>query len=252
MGLALTIMMAACAPSTGDAWERIHEAGILRIGIDPTYPPFALDDGGTLSGIDVDLGRALAVELGLEPQFTYLGYDGLYDALTTGQVDVLISALVIAPERTKEIAYTAPYFDAGLFLVMPVGANPATGMDGLGGTSVAVELGTLGHVQALEWQRHLANLTIQTYGSVDEALGSVSRGQNGTALVDYVSARLYIRNNPVEGTGLTYSSDSIVSEPYAMAVRIEDRTLLAHLNDALIRLEKSGRLPQIIETNLGP
>ena len=53
------------------------------------------------------------------------------------------------------------------------------------------------------------------------------------ALVDYVSARLYIRNNPVEGTGLTYSSDSTVSEPYAMAVRIEDRTLLAHLNDAL-------------------
>ena len=77
----------------------------MRVGIDPTYPPFALADDAGLRGIDVDFAQALAEELGLEAQFTYFGYDGLYDALTTGQVDVLISALVILPEKTKHIAY---------------------------------------------------------------------------------------------------------------------------------------------------
>ena len=250
IAIGLAVVAAACAPSTGDSWEQIHESGILRIGVDPTYPPFALDNEGRLTGIDIDLGRALAAELGLEPQFTYFGYDGLYDALTTGQVDVLISALVIAPERTKEVAYTVPYFDAGLFLVVPAGANPATGMNDLSGGSLAVELGTLGHVKALEWQRRLADLTIQTYGSVDEALGSIAAGENDAALVDYISARLYIRDNPIEGTDLAYSSISIVPEPYALAVRIEDRTLLAHLNDGLGRLESSGQLKELIENNL--
>ncbi len=251
ISIGLAVMAAACAPSTGDSWARIHEAGILRIGVDPTYPPFALDSEGTLAGIDVDLGRSLAAELGLEPQFTYFGYDGLYDALTTGQVDVLISALVIAPERTKEIAYTTSYFDAGLFLVVPTGANPAAGMDNLGRASLAVELGTLGHVEALEWQRRLADLTIQTYGSIDEALSSVATGENDAALVDYISARLYIRDNLVEDVVLTYSPVPILSEPYALAVRIEDRTLLANLNGALGRLETSGRLNEILENNLG-
>lgn len=252
IAISLSIVTAACGSSTGDSWEQIHEAGILRIGVDPTYPPFAFDDEGTLTGIDVDLGRALAAELGLEPQFTYFGYDGLYDALTTGQVDVLISALVIAPERTKDIAYTTPYFDAGLFLVAPADANPAIGMNDLGGASLAVELGTLSHVEALQWQRRLADLTIQTYGSVDEALGSVVTGENDAALVDYISARLYIRDTPIEGVALLYAPAPTVSEPYALAVRIEDRTLLAGLNDALGRLESSGRLNEMIENNLGP
>lgn len=246
------IMTVACGSSSGDSWQQIHEAGILRIGVDPTYPPFAFDDEGTLTGIDVDLGRALAAELGLEPQFTYFGYDGLYDALTTGQVDVLISALVIAPERTKDIAYTTPYFDAGLFLVAPASANPATEMSDLGGASLAVELGTLGHVEALQWQRRLAGLTIQTYSSLGEALDSLSAGENDAALVDYISARLYIRDHPIAGADLTYSSVPVVSEPYALAVRIEDRTLLAKLNDALGRLESSGRLHEIVESKLGP
>ena len=254
MAIGLMVVAVACSPSTGDAWERIHDAGILRIGVDPTYPPFALDDEGNLAGIDIDLSRALAAELGLEPQFTYFGYDGLYDALTTGQVDVLISALVIAPERTKEIAYTVPYIEGGVFVVMQAGSNPGADMKDLSGASLAVELGTLGHVEALQWQRRLADLTIQTYGSVDEALGSVATGENEAALVDYISARLYIRDNPATDTNLTltYAPVPIVSEPYALAVRIEDRILLANLNDALGRLESSGRLNEIIESNLDP
>ncbi|MHC5804418.1 transporter substrate-binding domain-containing protein, partial [Streptococcus pyogenes] len=91
---------------------------------------------------DVDLARELAKTLGLEVQFSYFGYDGLYDALTTGQVDALISALVIMPERTKDIAYSSAYFDAGQFLVVSdmTGVN---GMTDLSGHTLAVELGAL-------------------------------------------------------------------------------------------------------------
>ena len=44
IAIGLAVVAAACAPSTGDSWEQIHESGILRIGVDPTYPPFALDN----------------------------------------------------------------------------------------------------------------------------------------------------------------------------------------------------------------
>ena len=48
-----------------------------------------------LEGFDIDLASAIATDLGLTAEFVYFGYDGLYDALQTEQVDVLISALVI-------------------------------------------------------------------------------------------------------------------------------------------------------------
>ena len=71
MLICLMVMLFGCEPGN-DTWEKIKASGTLRIGIDPTFPPFALAQNDTLEGIDIDLGRALAADLGLEPQFTFL------------------------------------------------------------------------------------------------------------------------------------------------------------------------------------
>ncbi len=233
-----------------DSWNRIEESGVLRVGVDPTFPPFALDEGSTLRGIDVDLARAVAVELGLEAQFTYFGYDGLYDALTTGQVDALISALVIAPERTREIAYSTPYFDAGLVLV--TGEDEASsGMADLRGKTLAVELGALGHVEALEWERALGDLVVVTYGSASDALAAVAANEAQAALVDHVSGRLFLGQQTETERPLAIVPGVVAPEPYAIAVRIDDRILMEKINQALGQLKSSGRLEQIVSDHLG-
>jgi polar amino acid transport system substrate-binding protein len=45
----------------------VQKAGKLRIATDPNYPPmeFYADDGRTLVGFDIDLGRRLAAHLGV-------------------------------------------------------------------------------------------------------------------------------------------------------------------------------------------
>lgn len=235
-----------------DAWEDIEASGTLRIGVDPTFPPFALAREDTLEGIDIELGRALAAELGLEPRFTWFGYDGLYDALTTGQVDVLLSALVIMPERTKDIAYTTPYFDAGLVLVIPAGNDNITGMNDLDGHSAAVELGALGHVEALEWQRKLNRFTVHTYPEIQDAIRAVADGEVDAALVDGISGRQLLNSGQFGDSSLTYLPNPVQSEPFALAVRIDDRKLLAQLNSALALMIDDGRLQTIIDNHLGP
>lgn len=232
-----------------DTWEEIAASGVLRVGIDPTFPPFATADGPDVQGLDVDLARALAEELGLEAQFTYFGYDGLYDALTTRQVDALVSALVIAPERGKEVAYSDSYFDAGQALLVPAG-SAVGGMADLAGRTVAVELGALGHVEAQAWQSRLPTLTVVTYGSVEEALDAVAAGQADAAMVDSIGGRLYRRDRP--NSGLAQIDPPVVAEPYAIAVRIGDRTLQQRLNEALAALRRSGRLEEMTTRWFGP
>lgn len=253
-GLALLVVMlllAGCGHQGGN-WERIRESGILRVGIDPTFPPFALDEGGALAGIDVDLARAIAAEMGLEAQFTYFGYDGLYDALLTEQVDVLISALVLAPERTKDVAYSQAYIDAGLVLVIPEGETAITSMADLGGRALAVELGAQAHVTALDWQNRSKDVTILTFDDTDEALRAVQSGAADVALVDLVSGRLFLRDLPHGSQRLIYLPDTVVSEPFAAAVRIEERELLNEINTALRRIEQQGTLKEIVNQHLGP
>ncbi|MCB8972812.1 MAG: amino acid ABC transporter substrate-binding protein [Ardenticatenaceae bacterium] len=236
----LILWQIGCA-TADDSWERVQTAGVLRVGLDPTYPPFEVDNGGDLVGLDVDLATAIANDLGLDVQFTYFGYDGLYDALATGQVDVLISALVIIPERTRDFNYSEPYFNAGEILIVPVDSETIETMADLGGQTVAVELGSLGHVEATEWAKRVANLEIMTFSTADEAITAVQQNDAHAALTDAINGRLYLRNHD----GLKRLPESVTVEPFALVVRSEDEQLLDVLNQSLATLQQSGLLDQI-------
>ena len=80
-------------------WAVIQQTGMLRVGMDASYPPFEEIDEttGELRGYDVELAREIGRRLGLEVQFVNIGFDGLYDALITKKVDAVISALPSLP-----------------------------------------------------------------------------------------------------------------------------------------------------------
>lgn len=241
------LFLVSCESKDG-AWPRIEREGVLRVGLDPTFPPFEVTADSGVEGFDVDLARALASELGLGAEFVYFGYDGLYDALATEQVDVLISALVIVPGRTRDFAYSEPYFNAGEILVVPDG-SPISEMGSLDRQRLAVELGAQGHVEATQWAKRLPDLTILTYPGAEEALDAVGDGEAEAALVDGVSGRLYLKDRP-EST-LSRAGDPVTVEPYVMVVRIEDETLLSKLDEGLLKLADSGELDSLIARWLG-
>lgn len=244
--LCMLLLTAGCGRRDA-SWERVAQSGVLRVGLDPTFPPFELAAEDSVTGLDVDLARALAAELGVEAQFVYFGYDGLYDALTTGQVDVLLSALVVQPERTRDFAYSAAYFNAGEILLVPAGSTAVQTMTDMNGRVLAVELGALGHVEATRWARQLPDMQILPLGSVDEAATAVIDGRAAAALVDAVGGRLFLKQHPQ----LTRVLEPVTVEPYALVVRSEDQQLLQHLDTALAALNASGKLDAIIGAWLG-
>ena len=158
---------------------------------------------------------------------------------------------MIAPQRTKDILYTAPYFDAGLFLFFPADGRIAEDAGDLSDVSIAVELGSLGHVEALCRQKQVERLTVLPFENVAEAMAATAEGKADAALIDYVSGRLFLRDHPTEELQMTFAPIPDASEPYALAVRIDDEMLLSELNAALARLSASGRLEAIIEQHVG-
>lgn len=245
--IAIILLLPAACRANAESWQRIQASGVLRVGLDPTYPPFETADGGELRGIDVDLARAIGDELDLEVEFVYFGYDGLYDALATEQVDVLISALAIRPEQRRDFAYSEPYFNAGQLLVTRAGDAEISGMQDLAGRTLAVELGAQGHVTATEWQRRLPDLTVEPHQTPQEALDAVGHGAHA-ALVDAISAHLYLAAHPT----LQTLDPPITIEPFALVVRIEDERLLQELNQTLQTLTQNGVLQTIITHHLQP
>ena len=266
----LILVLVACAPPDA-AWDHVCETGVLRVGMDASFPPFeSVAADGTLVGFDVALAQELSRRLepalsacpeqsrreaeGVEVQFVAnLPYDGLYDALAVDRVDVVISALVVNPARMADFAYSTSYFDAGQVLVVrPPSVPPKSGgeargsnieeMTDLDGCTLAVEFGTRGDLEARKWARRLSGLTIVQYQTAAEALAAVADGKADTALVDHVSA---LMETPA-GSGLVIVGQPVVEEPYAVAVRRDSQRLLRAINEALEEMEADGTLEMLV------
>lgn len=241
------LLLPACSPA--DRLDRILETGVLRVGMDASYPPFEFIDGeGNLVGLDVDLGRELAARLGVEARFVAnLSYDGLYDALTADVVDVVISALYVDSTRMADFAYSYSYFNAGQVLVIRADASGVGGVADLAGRTLAVEWGSEGDVVARQWARRLVGLTVLPCPTAEEALARVASGEADAAVVDHLSVLQAIG----KGMPLRIVGEMLTDEPYAIAVRREDGALLRAINGALTAMEEDGTLPRLRKRWLG-
>jgi polar amino acid transport system substrate-binding protein len=184
----------------------------------------------------------------VEVQFVAnLPYDGLYDALQVGRVDVVISALVIDPARMADFVYSAAYFDAGQVLVVrreetAIEAMAIETMDDLEGCTLAVEFGTQGDMEGRRWARRLTGLTVVPYQTAAEALDAVAAGEAQAALVDHVSALIGTQAQE----GLAVVGDPVVGEPYAVAVHRDSRHLLKAIDQALVAMEADGTMERLM------
>ena len=133
-------------------WETMQTRQTWRVAMDPSFPPFEqLDEQNHVSGFDVDLAQAIAEGWKLKLEIVPTGYDSLVDALQSGQVDSVISALPYDPRLTRDIAYSSAYFEAGIMLVVRE-EQACKGQDAscnwqptdLAGRTIAVELGSAG------------------------------------------------------------------------------------------------------------
>src|SRR4029450_981381 len=98
--------------------------------------PFSFYGSTGWEGLDADLTREIARRMNLQVQSTPVGYDSMYDARHLWQGGLVVSAVVVDPSRAADVAYTQPYFDAGLRLVATTSSGIHT-MNDLGRKRIA-------------------------------------------------------------------------------------------------------------------
>jgi ABC-type amino acid transport substrate-binding protein len=254
------------SPRDDGSLAEIQRRGALRVGLDASFPPFeTVDANGQIVGLDVDIARAIAADLGVEAELVNIGFDGLYDALLARRVDLIISGLPYDPRWTEDVAYTSNYFNAGQVLVTRADDQAIKSVEDLAGRTVAVEWGSQAEMEARRLAQKLAMntspspptplpqgegsiLTLLRQDSAAAALEAVRSGQADAAIVDAPSALSLLSPSPLQGEGrggglkiLTYLTD----EWYAAAVHIQSRELLAAANQTLVRLAESGEMAKL-------
>lgn len=227
-------------PQTDPWWERIQRTGVVRIGMDATYPPFELQDAtGQFVGYDVDLANELASRWGVQAQFVNVHFDGLYDALHAGKFDLIISALPYDPTLTEDVLYSPSYLNAGLVLVAPDTDTRITGPRDLAGKRVSVEMGAGGHLEARRLLEQVRiPLDIVPADTPEQALQALADGQTDACIVDAVSAHRFAR----AAGGVRICKNYLVDEQYVIAMPRHSGALWNRVTEELARMEKDGFL----------
>jgi len=228
-----------------EVWLRVQEEGVLRVGLDASYPPFEYIDEqtGEIVGYDVDVARMIGARLGVEVELINAGFDGLYPALKVGRFDCVISAFPYDPLLTRDVGFSMAYFQAGLALVTRSDELNITVVEDLGGHTLAVEWGAAGDVKGRELQRRLKDLALTPYATPSEALEAVQRQEVDAALVDAVSVYQATHHNP----SLRIAQEKVTDEAYVILVPLDSPQLLAAIDEILARFHADSTLVRLRE-----
>jgi His/Glu/Gln/Arg/opine family amino acid ABC transporter permease subunit len=220
------------------ALARVRASGQLRIGTDATYPPFASAQGGDFSGFDIDLGRALARELGVEPVFVNASFDGIFPALQNGSFDVVLSAVTITPERRAVLLFSDPYIDAGQLLAVRQERHDINGPADLPGKRVGVQINTTAQFD-LEKR---AGVILAKYNTIDLALLDLQNRRIDAVVSDAPVLRYMTR---LSFRDLKAVGDQFTDEKLGIVLAPGSEDLRRAVNAALWRLEDAGEYARI-------
>jgi polar amino acid transport system substrate-binding protein len=217
------------------------QAGVLRVGLDAAYPPFAMLEGDRFRGHDVELARRLAARLGLRLELINIPFDGLYDALRVSRIDVIISALPYQEELVGTVIYSRPYFQAGEVLVAPAGGEFRNARD-LRGRTIGAELGSLGDQTARRLRAQGRQFTLDSsFGSADAALDALGEGRLDGVVVDRVAALGLVGARP----GLAILDPPLSDVPYVIAAPFDAPDFARAVDAWLEAIERDGSLAQL-------
>lgn len=97
--------------------ETIKQDGVIRIGLSLFVPWSMRDKNGDLIGFELDVGRQLAEDMGVEVEFVPTAWDGIIPALVSGNFDVIISGMSVTAQRNLTVNFSDPYAYSGLAIL---------------------------------------------------------------------------------------------------------------------------------------
>ena len=132
---------AASTAASGEAADRLEAArqrGTLIVALEGAWSPWCYhDDTDTLVGYDVEVSRAIAEHLGLEPEYVEGEWDGLFAGLDAGRYDIVCNGVEVTEERAKSYDFSEPYAYIHIALAVRSDNTDITSFEDLEGKTTA-------------------------------------------------------------------------------------------------------------------
>ena len=240
---------ASSAASTGaaDQLAAIQTNGKLVVALEGAWQPWSYhDESDTLVGYDVEVSRAIAEKLGVEPEYVESDWDSLFAGLDAGRFDIVCNGVEVTDERAKTYDFTAPYGYIHTALAVRKDNEDIKSFEDLKGKTTANSLAST-YMELAESY----GATVQGIDTLEETIQLLTAGRIDATLNADVSFYDYLNVHPDADFKLVAQTED--ASHVAIPVRKGDdsASLLEAINTAIEELRADGTLKALGEKYFG-
>ena len=230
--------------------QAIKDRGVLRVGVKTDVPGFGLLDTATnaYSGIEIDLSKKIAAELGIDNvEFTPVTAATRGQLLDSGDIDMVAATFTIKPDRLETWNFTTPYYTDAVSLLVKKAAG-INGVADLAGKKVGVSTGSTSMAALIESARgsgvELTEENFSEFATYPEIKAALDSGRVDAFCVDGSILAGYLDDTTVILESVRFSP-----QDYGIATKKDNTEWANYLEELITGWLADGTIEQMIADN---
>ena len=237
---------ASASAAAANKLEAIQSNGKLVIALEGAWQPWSFhDESDTLVGYDVEVSRAIAEQLGVEPEYVESDWDSLFAGLDAGRYDLVCNGVEVTEARAKTDNFPTPYGYIHTALAVRKDNEDIKSFEDLAGKTTANSLAST-YMELAESY----GATVQGIDTLEETIQLLTAGRIDATLNANVSFYAYLNVHPDADFKLV-AQTADASHVALPIVKSEDSSFLDALNSAIDELRADGTLKELGEKYFG-
>jgi ABC-type amino acid transport substrate-binding protein len=202
-------------------------------------PPFFYEKKGELVGLEVELAKTIAKELGVNVRFnrTAKTFNAVVDTIARGEADIAISKLSRTLARAQVISFSQPYLSLNHALILNRVKFAQFARDRALPDVIRGFSGTVGVIAKSSFayyaKRNFPNAKVIEYPGWDDVLKALDKGEIIGAYRDEFEVKRILKSDPTASLVLRTVTFKDLEDTLGIAVGIGDPVLLAFINEFL-------------------
>lgn len=174
------------------------ENGTIKMATNAYFPPYEYYDGDTIVGIDIDIAKAIANDLGMKLEVVDIEFDSIIAGVQTGKYDMGMAGMTVTDERKQSVDFSDSYATGIQSIIVPEDSKIQSIDDILadGATyKVGVQLSTTGDIYITEDLGDAAKDRVVEYQTGNDAVAALASGKVDAVIIDNEPAKSYVAAN---------------------------------------------------------
>ena len=237
----------SAAGSAADQLAAIQASGKLIIALEGAWQPWSYhDESDTLVGYDVEVSRAIAEKLGVEPEYVESDWDSLFAGLDAGRFDMVCNGVEVTDERALTYDFTTPYGYTHTALAVRKDNDEIKTFEDLKGKTTANSLAST-YMELAESY----GATVQGIDTLEETIQLLAAGRIDATLNADVSFYDYLNVHPDADFKIVAQTEDASHVAIPLRKGDNSATLLEAVNNAIDELRADGTLKELGEKYFG-